>query len=392
MHGGGLHVGKLRHGERVVVSHSTISGNDSTETGGGIRLGGGPAGGYTLDGDFLLENSTVSGNTAGDLGGGVSVGGDDTNYTPLRGGAAEFANSTVAANTAVTAGGGFHLATYDAPADGGGTYRRSSTIPLTSTIVADNGPQDLDQADDAAGGGFDLAFTLVESAGDATLFQGASDHNIVGSDPQLGGLGSNGGPTQTHVPTQTSPAIDRGDTPALLETDQRGEPRTLDGSPPNPEGGDGTDIGSVEIARVPAPAATPPQTTPPPVPQPITRVRPGGISFRVRPGSDLTAPYKFRITGRIIPPDELSVQQACSSLGLVSMRVKRRATTISNRRTRLRPDCSFASSVRFRNDNRFGSVRRLTFTVRFQGNERLEAIASRSLFRRVRPAAGGGRR
>ena len=391
--GGGLMVGRLFPGGEVLVDRSTISGNEAEDTGGGIRLG---ATGEedAVRGEFVVVNSTVSGNDA-DFGGGVSVGEPGQEDPPAYGDGLDFANSTIAANTAATAGGGFFLSSYDTP-DGDPGDRTSSTIPLTSMIVGDNAPQDLDRADDSDGGGFDLAFTLVENAGDAPLFQSAGDHNIIGQDPQLGGLGSNGGPTQTHLPAQSSPAIDKGDAPPRVETDQRGGPRTLDGAPANPDGGDGTDIGSVEIDRVPA-AETPPQqqTTPPPqqtttqVPVPIiTRRVPGGIIVRVRPRRDFTAPFTFRTTGRIIPPTGMSAQEACGTGGLVSVQVKRTSgLTISTRRTTLRPDCSFRSSVTFQNASRFFTARRLKFTVRFTGNERLEQITARSLFRRVRRAA-----
>ena len=66
----------------------------------------------------------------------------------------------------------------------------------------------------------------------------------------LGPLKNNGGPTQTHALVAGSPAIDAGNpngcrdnSGALLQTDQRGFPRNVDGN------GDGTarcDIGAVE--------------------------------------------------------------------------------------------------------------------------------------------------
>ena len=66
----------------------------------------------------------------------------------------------------------------------------------------------------------------------------------------LGPLKNNGGPTQTHALVAGSPAIDAGNpggcqdnSGALLQTDQRGFPRDVDGN------GDGTarcDIGAVE--------------------------------------------------------------------------------------------------------------------------------------------------
>ena len=56
--------------------------------------------------------------------------------------------------------------------------------------------------------------------------------------------------------SRTSPAIDAGNNPLALGTDQRGDARTIDLSGPN--AGDGTDIGAVELA--------PPGPTPAPAP------------------------------------------------------------------------------------------------------------------------------
>src|SRR5262249_60727782 len=67
----------------------------------------------------------------------------------------------------------------------------------------------------------------------------------------LGPLKNNGGPTQTHALVAGSPAIDAGDSSgcrddsgALLQTDQRGFPRNVDG---NSDGTARCDIGAVEF-------------------------------------------------------------------------------------------------------------------------------------------------
>ena len=70
---------------------------------------------------------------------------------------------------------------------------------------------------------------------------------IEGVSPQLGTLGNHGGPTQTMVPAGTSPVIDQGHSQSGT-TDQRGGPRTINvPGMIDPPGGDGTDIGSVEL-------------------------------------------------------------------------------------------------------------------------------------------------
>lgn len=59
--------------------------------------------------------------------------------------------------------------------------------------------------------------------------------------------------------------------------------------------------------------------------------------------------------------------RGCSA-GVVSVQVKRGATTLSTRRTNLRRNCTYSSSVTFTNRRRLGSSGRLRFTARFLGN------------------------
>ena len=168
--------------------------------------------------------------------------------------------------------------------------------------------------------------------------------------------------------------------------------RTVDTFATNAENGDGTDIGSVESAEGPdAPPPTDTGTTPPPVvvtlpgtppsPVPIRRVRPAGMTVSVSPRRDRTAPYTFRTTGRVLLPAGLTPAQACTSIGQVSVQVKRRGQTISTRRVRLRANCRFTSRVSFGQARRFRGARRLRFHIRFAGNQVLAAIARNRIVR-----------
>jgi CSLREA domain-containing protein len=240
--GAGVTIGGLIAGDQFTISHSTIFGND----GGAGSFGGGLAFISTLSGAFELSDATISGNVA-ETGAGVSLG--QPGGTALLTGTGSLAldNSTIASNTATVRGGGLYLASY-----GGGPT--SATIPLGSTIVGNNiangAPQDLDRADGSTGGGFNLAFSLVEAPGDAPVNQ--TSPSILGVDPLLNVIDNNGGPTQTMLPLTTSAVIDKGAANGL-STDQRGFPRTVDGTGvPNPA--DGTDIGSVELSNPPAAA------------------------------------------------------------------------------------------------------------------------------------------
>ncbi len=75
----------------------------------------------------------------------------------------------------------------------------------------------------------------------------------IETNPKLGPLADNGGPTQTHAPLWGSPAIDKGKSFGLT-TDQRVQPRPYDfASITNASGGDGSDIGACEFIP-PAPS------------------------------------------------------------------------------------------------------------------------------------------
>ncbi|MEO6183044.1 MAG: choice-of-anchor Q domain-containing protein, partial [Verrucomicrobiota bacterium] len=72
----------------------------------------------------------------------------------------------------------------------------------------------------------------------------------INTDPLLGPLADNGGPTLTHALLPGSPAIDKGYSGGQA-TDQRGEPRIFDFSSITnaADSGDGSDIGAFEVGR-----------------------------------------------------------------------------------------------------------------------------------------------
>jgi Ca2+-binding RTX toxin-like protein len=155
-------------------------------------------------------------------------------------------NSTIIGNVASGSGGGIQAYLFDQPGGPG------DILKLSSTIVANNtAPEEPDLGDtditDPEKGSFELGFSLIENTGDATITQSPAGSNLLGVDPALGPLADNGGPTQTHAPSFTSPVIDKGIGNGL-PADQRGSVRTFDAvNFANAAGGDGTDIGSVEL-------------------------------------------------------------------------------------------------------------------------------------------------
>ena len=90
-----------------------------------------------------------------------------------------------------------------------------------------------------------LGYNLSGNGGGGYLTN-ATDQ--IYTDPKLGPLQDNGGPTFTHALLLGSPAIDKGKNFSTSTTDQRGRPRTYDNPAiPNAAGGDGTDIGAFEF-------------------------------------------------------------------------------------------------------------------------------------------------
>ena len=107
------------------------------------------------------------------------------------------------------------------------------------------------------------------------------------------------------------------------------------------------------------------------------------LSARLTPARDTRAPYAFRLAGRITLPAGVTAGQACTA-GQVSVQVKAGRRTLSTRRTNLRRDCTYTSSVSFASRRRFGSARSLRFRARFLGNNVLKAARATSRTGRVR--------
>ena len=177
-------------GTPLTIIRSTISGNTSAESGGGIRID---------SGTLTVENSTISGNTANSGGGIRNLNGTVT-----------ITSSTIANNNGGTSFGG------------GVANFSPGVLTLTGSIVANNTAGTSPDCTEAVVSG---GFNLIEDTTGCAI-SGTTTGNITGQDPQLLGLASNGGPTQTHALTGSSPALDArtsGCPPPA--TDQRGVSR-----------------------------------------------------------------------------------------------------------------------------------------------------------------------
>jgi hypothetical protein len=204
-----IHTGRgggIMNWGQLTINQSTLSSNTSNSAGGS-------GGGIYNYGSVLIVNSTLSGNGAG----GKSGGGIFNNPA----GNLILSNSTLANNSAGSGGGIFGTA----------------TASLQNSIVANNSGGDC--------GGNLISNGHNLSSDDTCNFNGPGDMN--NTDPLLGPLQNNGGPTQTMALLPGSLAIDAGNPSGctdgqghLLKTDQRGQPR------PDKEDTGGCDIGAYE--------------------------------------------------------------------------------------------------------------------------------------------------
>ena len=244
----------------VTITNSTLSGNSAISAGGGI---------INQDGTVTLSNSTLSGNSTEYRGGGIE------NHATL-----VISNSTFSGNSASYGGGIFNEGTvtitnstvtgnavggysniYDGR--GGGMWNRH-TLTVVNTTFSGNSAVNH-------GGGIynnDVAGNAILRIGDTILNAGSSGENLfneaqgtvtsfgynlssdngggyltatgdrINTDPKLGPLQNNGGPTFTHLPASNSPAIDAGDPSVGMDQRGAGFPRIVNAR---------IDIGAVEV-------------------------------------------------------------------------------------------------------------------------------------------------
>lgn len=233
-------------GGDLALNRVTVAGNTADQNGGGIA---------TRFGTLQVTDSTLSGNSAGGDGGGIDSFTNNTltttvsnstlsgNSAGLVGGAlsnarglTEISHSTITANSARGAGSG--LASLSGAA--------TETLVRASIVAGNTGDSDVVTNGDPAQPSFTSQGDNLIGGGDAApQFAQTGDTTGV-NNPLLGSLTDNGGPTQTHLPTMESPAVDAvtGVCPSPV-ADQRGVVRPIDGNGAIP--GAVCDIGAVEI-------------------------------------------------------------------------------------------------------------------------------------------------
>jgi len=239
--GGGIY--NLNH--NVTLNDCTIS-NCHADRGGAV---------YNYDGKLYMNRCTISGNSAVYYGGGI--------YNHKE---AWLTNCTISGNSVTNICG----------SSGGGLFNDGTTTVLNCTIANNSTSSHVD----SHGGGFaNLTAPTVyfqniiianNTAGDGISNNGYTDpgavtisqgNNIdsenscgfnqptdqVNTNPFLGPLQDNGGPTFTHAIARTSPAYNTGTNTGAPATDQRGVTRPQDST---------CDIGAYELASSATATAT----------------------------------------------------------------------------------------------------------------------------------------
>jgi hypothetical protein len=183
--------GVFGDGGTLNLTDSTVSGNsaasDNANVGGVLQSGG----------TANITNSTISGNRAGQINGGVAASGAAL---------VNIVNSTIASNTSPRLGGGIVTA---GPA---------TLVTVKNTIVAANTRDNCDTAQ-LSGGIISSRGNNISSDASCGFTQSTDKQN---TNPRLGPLQDNGGPTDTRALLSGSSAIDAGTNTGCPATDQRG--------------------------------------------------------------------------------------------------------------------------------------------------------------------------
>ena len=258
-------------GSVISITDTTIDANVADRWGGGLNVRTG--GGVTVN----IDNSTVS-NNAATASGGILF--NDTDIT------ATINNSTISANSATLYGGGgiyinegssltINQSTISANSaagtgedEGGGgiAIADTSVVTISGSIVSGNTSGLVGAADFGlyeSGPSYTGSFTATNSLlGEVdSRITANGTNNVTSTNPMLGALADNGGPTKTMALLTGSPAINAGPNPVATFTgnsfDQRGTgyARVVGGL---------VDIGAFEVQSAP-PATTTTTATDEPV-------------------------------------------------------------------------------------------------------------------------------
>jgi len=228
-------------GGQLVISDSTVSGNeagaggtggtggngDSGATGGAGGLGGvgGAGGGIASSADTTITNSTIADNSAGTSGtsgsGGLLFGFTPPPVAGANGGGID-QGAMGATLTHVT------VTSNRAPGTGGGVNGDGGTVTVGNSIIASNQAVFHQNCDGV----------ITDQGGNVEFGDASCPSGFLRADPRLSPLAGNGGPTQTAALQPGSAAIHHVRT-CVLSADQRGVARPV---------GSACDSGAYQVA------------------------------------------------------------------------------------------------------------------------------------------------
>jgi predicted outer membrane repeat protein len=192
---GAIHNNAVSVGGRATlrVSNCTLSNNSTDYAGGGI---------YNSAGNLQVSNSTFSGNSASGNGGGI--------YTEYDRAAVRITNCTFSGNSA---------------GSGGGIYCQGDTTVTVGNTIFKSGAsgENIYNAAHFVSAGHNLSND--PAGGDNGVRPGGllnQPGDIRNTNPQIGPLADNGGPTKTMALLSNSPAINAGNDANAPPRDQRG--------------------------------------------------------------------------------------------------------------------------------------------------------------------------
>ena len=97
------------------------------------------------------------------------------------------------------------------------------------------------------------------------------------------------------------------------------------------------------------------------------------LNLDVSPARDRRAPYRYRVSSHMVPPDFITLDRACR--GPVTLTARSGRRTLLRRALRIGPACDVATTVTMRRPHR------LTFKLRFRGNAALAGRSRRAMAR-----------
>jgi hypothetical protein len=224
--GGG---GGIENIETLTVNNSTLSGNTAYFGGGGIENratltvsnsnlssnSARGAGGIENLGTLTVSNTTLCGNTAS---GGTTAGGIANIASFFQNATVLLLESTIA-NNSVSSSDRTSSQLFSGHT---GTGTGQAIVQFSNTILTGDGQRPNLFAD--TGGTFHSQGYNLSSDDGSGFLSGGGD--ITNTDPMLGLLQDNGGPTQTMALMPGSPALNAGDPSQLGTPDQRGVVRS----------------------------------------------------------------------------------------------------------------------------------------------------------------------